>query len=342
MLAGTQLTVFSAGLVASANFLGYLLGALLVSGTHLPGSNRLWLNGALLASAATTGAMGLGNSLVAFLFFRLVGGVASALVLVFASTAVLELLSERHGQLSSILFAGVGTGIAVSAILVSALLSAGAGWRLLWIASGALSLLGGVAAALLIPSPPQTNIGAAAGVMHRSGPLLRLIIAYGLFGFGYVITATFIVAIVRKQPEIGSLEPVIWVMFGLAAAPSVALWVRVADRFGIPAAFAGACMIEAAGVAASVAAGSALAVMLAAILVGGTFMGLTALGLMRARSLAPANSRRALAVMTSAFGLGQIVGPSLAGALAQWLGSFDAPSVLAAIALITAAALALF
>ena len=70
---------------------------------------------------------------------------------------------------------------------------------------------------------------------------VRLVIAYGLFGFGYVITATFLVAIVRATPAIRALEPVVWIVFGLAAAPSVAVWARIATRFGIPATFAAAC-----------------------------------------------------------------------------------------------------
>ena len=66
---------------------------------------------------------------------------------------------------------------------------------------------------------------------ERTDPhLVRLVVAYGLFGFGYVITATFLVAIVRGTPAIRALEPVIWVVFGLAAAPSVALWARIATR----------------------------------------------------------------------------------------------------------------
>ena len=78
---------------------------------------------------------------------------------------------------------------------------------------------------------------------------------------------------------------------------------------------------------------------LAAILVGGTFMGLTALGLIRARALASGDPRRALALMTAAFGLGQIIGPGFAGALSDRLGGFAAPSVVAATALLIAAAL---
>ena len=160
------------------------------------------------------------------------------------------------------------------------------------------------------------------------------------FGFGYIITATFLVAIVRSTPAIQAQEPVIWIVFGIAAAPSVAFWTLLASRFGIQAAFAMACIVEALGVLASVAWPSVLGVFLAAILVGGTFMGLTALGLMGARVRAVGDPRRVLALMTGAFGLGQIVGPLFAGIASDRLGSFTAPSIVAALALILAALLA--
>jgi predicted MFS family arabinose efflux permease len=170
--------------------------------------------------------------------------------------------------------------------------------------------------------------------------LLRLVIAYGLFGFGYIVTATFLVAIVRATPAIHTLEPVIWIVFGVAAAPSVALWTRIGTLLGVPATFAIACIVEAAGVLASVAWPSVLGVFLAAILVGGTFMGLTALGLVGARVRTTGDPRRALALMTGAFGLGQIVGPAFAGIASDRLGSFTAPSIVAALALVAAALLA--
>ena len=64
-----------------------------------------------------------------------------------------------------------------------------------------------------------------------------LVIAYGLFGFRYVITATFIVAIVRGSPEIRSIEPFVWLVVGLVAIPSVAAWSLLARRYGVPNAF---------------------------------------------------------------------------------------------------------
>src|SRR6202790_2279962 len=71
-----------AGLIASANFLGYLLGALAAALPTLPGPRRSWLFGALAISALTTAAMGLSESLPAFLVLRLAGGAATAFVLI--------------------------------------------------------------------------------------------------------------------------------------------------------------------------------------------------------------------------------------------------------------------
>jgi predicted MFS family arabinose efflux permease len=336
----------SAGLIASANFLGYLFGAVLAAWPNLGGSRRLWLVGCLAISAITTGAMGLAHSLLPFVVLRCLGGAASAVVLVFATAMVLERLAEaRRPGLSALHFAGVGTGIAASAILVAALTGAGCSWRSLWLGSGLLSLAGTLAAALLIREGAAHAPPAAA--RPQAGPatdprLRRFITAYGLFGFGYVITATFIVIIVRGTPATSALEPEIWLVFGLAAAPSVVLWTLVSSRLGAPMAFALACLVEAGGVLASVAWPTVTGVFLAAILVGGTFMGLTALGLVQARALAPSDPRRALALMTGAFGLGQIAGPSFAGVVSDALGSFTVPSIAAAGALLIAGVLTLF
>ena len=341
MVEALGFTKSTAGLIASANFLGYLIGALLVAAPILGGTRRVWLLGALAMSAITTGAMGLTNNVAVFVVLRFVGGAASAFVLVLSSTLVLERLAQAgRAGLSALCFAGVGIGIAVSAVLVAAMLRAGQSWQALWLASGALSLAAATTVGVLLrtDSTPARRNGQE--IRSASPNLLRLIAAYGLFGFGYVITATFLVAIVRAAPTVRSLEPVIWCVFGLAAAPSVALWTRIATSVGASRAFALACLVEAIGVAATVIWQTGPGIFLSAVLVGGTFMGLTALGLMRARTLAAGAPRRILAYMTGAFGTGQIIGPAFAGVLSDWLGNFTVPSIAAVIALIVAALLA--
>src|SRR5260370_4340181 len=199
--------------------------------------------------------MGLSGTIPAFLVLRFVGGAASAFVLIIASTVVLERLARvgRSG-LSALHFAGIGSGIAVSAVLVAAMLLLDPDWRSLWLASGAVSIGAVFAVAILLPNKvanadalPARGRGAA-----LDAGLHRLIMAYGLFGFGYIITATFLVTIVRGTPVIRALEPVIWIVFGLAAAPSVSLWAWIAKRFVIPTPFTLACVIEAMGVLATV------------------------------------------------------------------------------------------
>jgi predicted MFS family arabinose efflux permease len=341
-----ELTKGEAGLVASANFLGYLVGALLAAAPRLPGSRRTWLLWALAASAATTGAMGLVSGVPPFLVLRFAGGAASAFVLVFASALVLERLAAAgRNALSALHFAGVGAGIAVSAALVSGLLVAGAEWRALWLASAAASLAAVLAVSRLVPpvdGPDVRSTGTAAARGSAAGRgLAVLVAAYGLFGFGYVVTATFLVAIVRDAPETRAVEPLVWIVTGLAAAPSVALWTRVGERVGVSRAFAAACLVEAVGVAASVLWTSVAGVLVAAASLGSTFMGITALGLVGARRLGgDGDPRRTLALMTAAFGFGQILGPAFAGLVHDRTGSFVLPTLAAAGALVVAALLA--
>ncbi|WP_417684752.1 YbfB/YjiJ family MFS transporter [Roseibium sp.] len=346
MAGALSLPASEAGLIASANFLGYLVGALAASAGGLPGSQRSWFLGALTFSAATTFAMGLTDSLPLFLVLRFLGGAASAFTLVFASALVLERLtaSGRSG-LSALHFAGVGSGIAGSAILIAVLSSRGASWQSLWFASAGATVALLAGAALLIPGksgketaqPAQKPVKPAASRgTPVNVPLLRLILAYGLFGFGYVVTATFISVIAKSDPALSGLAQWVWLIVGLTAAPSVYLWNRVAVRIGTSAAFSLACIVEAAGVAMSVS-GGLWPLVAGAALLGATFMGITALGLTEARALTRGDPRRMLAVMTASFGLGQMIGPWLAGILHDRTGDFAAASYAAAAALVFAA-----
>lgn len=327
-----------AGWIASANFLGYLLGAFWAS--FLMRRANLAMFGGLLASAVTTGTMGLVSSATMFLVLRFLGGAASALVLVCGSAIILDKLQEKsRSELSALHFAGVGLGIALSAVLVTALSGQGADWRQLWLASGALSLMAAVALFFMLPrgetsdssvqvaKPPSTS---------DSRAITALLWGYGLFGFGYVITATFLVVQVRQTAP--SVEPWVWLIVGLTALPSVAAWTWVGAHFGLLRSYAAASALEAVGVAISVLMPTVAGGLIAAALLGGTFVGLTALGLRAAREHA-ANPERMIAWMTAAFGLGQIIGPIYAGQLAAHTGNFNAATLTAAAALMIAAAL---
>ena len=329
MVEALGLTKSQAGIIAAANFMGYFTGALLAA-VRLPGSHRAWLIGALLVNAAALAAMGLVSSMPALSVLRFIAGLVSAVGLIFASALVLDRLAATgHGRLSAVHFAGVGVGIVVSAALVATLHD----WRTMWFASAALAFAAGVAViALVPPDHPGSHFTTGGSRAPLPPGFAPLAIAYGLFGFGYVITATFIVAMVRGTPAIANLEPYIWVMFGLAAAPSVALWTGLGARWGIRRTFAIAAFVEAAGVAVSALWVTSATVIAASMFVGGTFMGLTALGLLAARE-GGGDPRSRIALVTAVFSAGQILGPVFAGHLYDATGSLALPSWAAAAAL---------
>lgn len=341
MVESLQLSKSQAGIIASANFLGYMLGALAAAIPSLPGGRRNWFIAGLAMSAVTTAAMGASGSIPVFITQRFIGGVASAFVLILGSALVFEKLALAHRTgLSALHFAGVGCGIVVSAVLVSALAAYGYDWRVQWYASGLLSLLALAVVIWLVPV--ETEV--AAPVMRKPGSgfnhrLIVHMIAYGLFGFGYIITATFISTIVRASPELSGIEPIIWVVVGLGAIPSVSLWNWISRRIGIYWSFSLACLVEAIGVAISVLPDNEPAIILSAVLLGGTFVGITALGLGIAGELSRGSPRQGIALVTAFFALGQMIGPTFAGYTYTFGDSFLVPSLSAAFALVIAASL---
>jgi len=345
MAEALALTKVDAGLIASANFVGYLVGALLTALPRLPGGRRTWFLWALVVGAATTAGMALVGSMAAFLLLRFLGGVASAFALVLGSALVLDRLAVtgRTG-LAAVHFAGVGLGIAVSAALVDAMQAAGAGWRPLWLACGAIASVVIPISAWLVPGadPARTSSLPSLPRSPYSPPGLgRLCLCHGLFGFGYVVTATFLVAAVRAASGARLLEAVVWIVVGLAAIPSTAIWGRAGAHWGVLRAYALACLLQAVGVAAGGLWPTAAGALLASVLLGGTFMGITALGFAAARALAPEQQRRSFALMTAGFGVGQIAGPVVAGWLIDRTHSFALPSLIAAMALVAGAAIAM-
>jgi cyanate permease len=208
--------------------------------------------------------------------------------------------------------------------------------------SGALALIAAAIAAATVPAeewrPHPAEVLRPGPI---SGRLTALVIAHGLFGFGYAITATFLVEIVRHASDARTLEPWVWMLVGFAAMPSVTLWCWLGEHLGTLPAYALACLVEALGVASSIAWSSIAGILLAAVLLGGTFMGITALGFIAAQGGSSAQSQQAMGQVTTSFAVGQMIAPTLAGYLAQQVGSLGPPSLLAAAALLLAAGFAL-
>jgi predicted MFS family arabinose efflux permease len=305
----------TAGLIASANFAGYLVGSIAASFLPVNGAKLLAFRVAIVASVATTIAMGLSGSLPAWLALRFASGVASAFALILAAGYVAEALG-RIGEDRRLgwMFGGVGFGIAASTLLVR-LAGDALGPAALWIAAG-------LACMALLPIiwrevgardlPHSASRDGRPGRAPRPMPFWPLFASYVCEGLGYSVFATFIVAIVKSRPGLEALADWVWVITGLAGLPSCLLWAWAAERIGFGNALILAFLAQIAGVvlpALSNAGGPAL---IAAILFGGTFMAISVLTLPLGRH---GLNGRGFAVLTAGFGLGQMLGPLIAGRL---------------------------
>ena len=201
MMEELGLSPSDAGWIASANYLGYLVGAFAAAGGWAARRERSLMLGGLAASTVLAALMALTDSLAAFLVIRFLAGVASAFVMVFLAAIVFSHLAARNrNDLQALHFAGVGVGIVLSSLMMAALVSAGSRWPSGWSWAAALSAAGFAAVMLLVDSGPVTAAGnPKEPPLPRSAALTRLIGAYGIFGFGYIVTATFLVAIVRQE-----------------------------------------------------------------------------------------------------------------------------------------------
>lgn len=322
-----------AGGLATLNYLGYLIGALLCSFAPQLLRNRAIGATALLTSIATTLFMGLTLSVYWWGFMRLAGGIASALLFIIITAEVAETLARRNvGHWLGGLYGGIGCGIAISGLVVPQLDKLG-DWSSAWIGAGIIAFLLALLG-LLLGRQRDQRASLTTGASTKAETLKSLTLpswAYFFQGLGYITTATFIVAIIAETPGLEAIAPYSWVVVGLTAIPSTIIWPLLAKRFNSKVALLAAYTLQTLGILLSIRADSVIEVLFVAGSFGGTFLGIVALTIAEGNRRCPTDSRRAAAILTTCFSLGQMIGPFLSGVLADLQQGFELPLLLAAV-----------
>lgn len=311
------LSVISGGYLASANYLGYLLGSLIA--TRLQLRDDVAVLGSMVLIGIATLAMGFVDHYGVWLVLRLVAGIANAWIAIFAFSWCLDRLAGlQRPLLNSLIFVGVGFGTMLAGLICIVLMRVDATSAQAWMIFGTL--------ALAITAAVWTTY-AGGGTAHHAAPRSRargvpwsreaalLVFCFGASGFGYIIPATFLPAMARGIIRDPAIFGWAWPVFGFAAMVST-LFVAAALRGVAPRRVWMAChLVMAFGVVLPVFASGMAAIVTAALCVGGTFMVITMLSIQEARAVAGAQVVQLTAAMTGAFALGQILGPVVASAL---------------------------
>ena len=335
MISELNLTTTEAGLIASSNYLGYLLGSLIPIFPQFPKNIRSIFIYSIFISITSLFAMGLTNTFEVFILIRFIHGIFSAFVLILGTSLIVSHV-QKKGKifLGTAHFSGVGLGMALSAIVVSYLGFLNFTWNELWFSIGILAIM---LSFQIIKFTPIQKAEVKYNLKSKNKTSLGfslITISYGLYGFGYVAFGTFISTMSRLTPGLEKTEPYVWFVVGVTGIPSVFFWNWFGSKIGNDIGLFLANLILGLGVLFSVLINNEFGIFISCILFGLSFVPITSMCLLEGQKRFSGSFIVSTAILTFSFSIGQMIGPYLSGLLTDYYGSFFFSMIISGIVLI--------
>ena len=335
MISELNLTTTEAGLIASSNYLGYLLGSLIPIFPQFPKNIRSIFIYSIFISIVSLFAMGLTNTFEVFILIRFIHGIFSAFVLILGTSLIVSHV-QKKGKifLGTAHFSGVGLGMALSAIVVSYLGFLNFTWDELWFSIGILAIM---LSFQIIKFTPIQKAEVKYNLKSKNKTSLGfslITISYGLYGFGYVAFGTFISTMSRLTPGLEKTEPYVWFVVGVTGIPSVFFWNWFGSKIGNDIGLFLANLILGLGVLFSVLINNEFGIFISCILFGLSFVPITSMCLLEGQKRFSGSFIVSTAILTFSFSIGQMIGPYLSGLLTDYYGSFFFSMIISGIVLI--------
>jgi len=339
-------TYLTAGAMNTVNAGGYLVGALLASRWLARFDARAVLLAGCAAAALLLAAHGAVTGDAALYLLRLLTGVASAATFVSGGLLAARLAGthpDSAGLMLGIYYGGTGIGIVASALLLPPLigLPSAHAWQWGWVALGVAAALSTalMAASTGALAAPPTRAGARAPFDWR--PFGFGLAGYFMFGLGYIGYMTFVITLLREQ-QLGTTQIVaFFVLLGAGVVASSWLWAGLLQRCRGGAALALLNALLALATVLPVLSVHPLAVYASGLLFGSVFLSLVASTTALVRHNLPAALwPGGISAFTIVFAIGQIVGPSAVGWIADGSGGLQRGLIGSALALALGAVLA--
>ncbi|NCJ15110.1 YbfB/YjiJ family MFS transporter [Staphylococcus pseudintermedius] len=331
----------SVGLLATFNYLGYLIGAMLPI-FYIMKNKVFDLKCYLLLNVATMLLFGVTDHFVIWSLLRLLNGISSGAVFVLASNIVLEALHlARREGIAGLLYSAVGLGLFSSSLFIF-LYTDVTHWRetWIWLGSAAFILTLIIIVCLrenpTLPEPASHKAHGPENVIRYSKKFyIPFAIAYFCEGAGYIITGTFLVAIVKTMPTLSEYAALSWMFVGLGAIPATVLWSMIGQRIGICLSVILAFLLQIVAVLMPIFTGNAFAIALSSMIFGATFLGLTTLFMSKSHQITfETKGNNLVAVMTLIYSVGQMIAPYISGILIERTHSYNDALIFAAAILV--------
>lgn len=365
MAPSLDLSYSQMGLISTFNFVGYLLAVLACGSLTERFGTRKIIFVALLLVGVTMIMICWAENFLTLLFLYMLTGLGSGAANVPTMALVSAwFTSKQRGKAAGFIVIGSGFAILLSGKLIPFLnkLGGDSGWRLSWLVLGILVLLVAFICLLILRDTPQEKglqpfgdpAPVSAGDTSAPGDrktalnknyIYHLGAIYFLFGYTYVIYATFIVTtLVRERGFSEAVAGNFWSWVGFLSLLSGPVFGTLSDKLGRKAGLMTVFSLQ------------MVAYLLIAVNLPGTFLylsigcyGIVAWSIPSIMAalvgdyVGPQKAARVFGYITFIFALGQIAGPFMAGLLAErtnsFAGSFMMAAGLAGLAIILSAML---
>ena len=303
---------FDGGLATTFNAGGYLTGAIFGAGASRRFGDRAVIVWGTVGMALTLLGTALSGAFGPILIFRFGAGLFGGLAFVAAATMATQ-LSKTTVPSALVWFpGGAGLAILISALGLPTVEEVFGGWKPGWIA---LAIVTGIAALILALTIPENRSEHVAQTSKIVEKIRGLEISYALFGLGYISYATFVVAYVRDGGADVSTV-LVWGTLGAATVASAFVWPSLFARYSAGVMYPFTLAMCAAGVALIIIDRSAVTAVISASLFGASALAVVSGGSAAARDrVRPESWGAAIGRLTATFGVGQMLGPLLGGAL---------------------------
>jgi predicted MFS family arabinose efflux permease len=326
MLDDEAISLAFSGVMASVNYVGYLLGALFAIFIKSMSIKVNCFRLGLFLCVITTLIIGITDNDYWWLASRIVAGFSSAMVMVIGSAIIMMKLNlENKTKAMGIYFSGIGVALVASDMIGRYVLSISS-WQTSW-------LVLALSAALVVFYPwhvlsfaktvKQSVIKQSFNPVLFSGFVLILITAYFTAGVGFVVQGTFLPTIIKSLPGLEVYAGLTWVLVGLAGIPSSVIWMHLAHKYGDINIIIIAMSIQIVGILIPAITTNIYLNLLSGIFYGGTFVGLVALFIHLGGKLAQHNPIVLMGALTAAYGVGQVGAPLYAVTLTNWSGNYN-------------------
>jgi predicted MFS family arabinose efflux permease len=342
-----QWSYSSAGFMNTVNAAGYLLGALAASSLGKRYGLFAVIQIGTVACIASLLLCGVTTDFTLLSIARFVTGFGAAISFVAGGALAASIgltHPERSAYLLSLFYAGPGMGILLSGLIAPFVLQGfGPGsWWIVWLVLGAVSVVMGLPLLRrLIDASDHTSNAPVPSI--AIGPMAVFLVAYFMFGAGYIAYMTFMIAYVRDGGGSAIAQSAFWCVIGVSSFASPWAWRGVLARGQTGRAMAIILGTNAVGAAMPLLGHSPIILGISAAVFGVAFFAVVAATTAFVRFNYPKEAwPKAIAVVTIVFGIGQTMGPIAVGAISDATGSLTSALVVSAATLGVGAVLSAF